>query len=134
MKGLFLDDERNPEDVTWNLIGSDVKYPSDVEWTIVRNSKDFIIEMEKDIYECYSFDHDIQDFWVQPKGTPLAQTAFGIVYAEEETRGEHTGYHCATHLQDHFMLGHGLKPKMFFVHSKNPVGAKKIYDLLIKII
>ena len=32
LKGLFLDDERNPEDVTW------IKYPDNIEWIVVRDS------------------------------------------------------------------------------------------------
>ena len=30
MIGVFLDDERNPEDVKW------VKYPANVDWCVVR--------------------------------------------------------------------------------------------------
>ena len=31
IKGLFLDDERVPQDVTW------VNYPKNIEWTVVRS-------------------------------------------------------------------------------------------------
>lgn len=54
MKGLFLDDERNPEDVYW------INYPDNIEWTIVREGSTFV-EMS-DIYNTFdviSFDHDI---------------------------------------------------------------------------
>ena len=36
MRGIFLDDERNPEDVTW------IKYPENVEWFIVRTVLNFL--------------------------------------------------------------------------------------------
>ena len=58
IKGLFLDDERYPQDVTW------IKYPDNIEWTIVRSFQDFSLEMthgDNDYY-VYSFDHDIQSY------------------------------------------------------------------------
>lgn len=55
-RGLFLDDERNPRDVTW------IHYPPNVKWTIVRNSKDFLEKVSQESFDLVSFDHDIQDF------------------------------------------------------------------------
>ena len=58
LKGLFLDDERFPQDVTW------IQYPEDVEWTVVRSFQDFSLELahgDSD-YQVYSFDHDIQSY------------------------------------------------------------------------
>jgi hypothetical protein len=130
-KGLFLDDERNPSDVKWSLLGSADSYPEGIDWKVVRNVPDFIDEMEKDIYDYYSFDHDLQDFWMQPKGTLIAQTAFGDVYSEEDEQGERTGYHAATYLKDYLTLYLKFHPmKGYFVHSKNPIGAEKIHNLL----
>jgi hypothetical protein len=125
-KGLFLDDERNPEDVTW------VSYPDNIEWTVVRTRSAFQDACETGEYLYYSFDHDIQDFTTVKKGTPIAETAFGIVYQEEDETFEHTGFHCALDLKDYLELGldNEVKMKGFFVHSKNPIGAKKIYNLL----
>lgn len=132
IKGLFLDDERNPEDVTWELLGTSRKYPDNIEWTVVRTRSDFQDACETGEYTHYSFDHDIQDFTTVKKGTPIAETAFGMVYQEEDETFEHTGYHCAKDLKDYLNLWWDGKVKMeaFYVHSKNPIGAKKIYDVL----
>lgn len=58
MRGLFLDDERWPEDVTWLV------YPASLEeWTIVRTHHDFERELLREasriVYDVISFDHDI---------------------------------------------------------------------------
>ena len=55
-KGLFLDDERNPEYVTW------VVYPENVEWTVVRTYDEFFCEFHRSDFQVFSFDHDLQDF------------------------------------------------------------------------
>ena len=57
MKGLFLDDERNPQDVTW-MPHSDYH---DVEWTVVRNFQEFKQQILEE-WDVISFDHDLQDF------------------------------------------------------------------------
>ena len=54
LKGLFLDDERDPEDVTW------IKYPEGIQWDIVRSFKDFA-DADFKKYQMISFDHDLGD-------------------------------------------------------------------------
>lgn len=56
MKGLFLDDERTPQEVTW------VNYPENIEWTIVRTFSEFVRTTAKSKFDLISFDHDLQDF------------------------------------------------------------------------
>ena len=56
MKGLFLDDERNPEDVTW------IDYPENIEWTVVRSGDEFLYEFHRHNFQVFSFDHDIQGY------------------------------------------------------------------------
>lgn len=56
MRGIFLDDERLFEDVTW------VKYPENVEWRTVRTHYEFIIAIENNDFDIVSFDHDIQSY------------------------------------------------------------------------
>ena len=56
MVGIFLDDERIPEDVTW------VDYKSNIYWIIVRNSTEFFTALDKIKPDIISFDHDIQEF------------------------------------------------------------------------
>lgn len=102
IKGLFLDDERYPEDVTW------VQYPDNVEWTIVRSFWDFNNELlHSDFdYDIVSFDHDIQSF-VDGR--------------------EYTGYDCLKCLLSvETMIGNKLDNIQFFFHTQNPVGKKNM--------
>lgn len=62
--GIFLDDERDPEDVTW------LGYPEDVKWLTVRDEDSFkdvtsFLLMSNFLVNTdfiISFDHDIQRF------------------------------------------------------------------------
>lgn len=125
MKGLFLDDERNPEDVTW------IKYPEGIEWIVVRNSEELSDYMHDMSFDIYSFDHDLQDFWEIPEGTVIGLSEYGDVLADKTTNGEHTGY---TLLQEmisnweilpNFDLKHLDKIKFVF-HTQNPIGKKNM--------
>lgn len=98
MIGIFLDDERNPEDVTWVN-----NYPTEIEWYVVRRMNDFlfcIFNMEDEGY-VISFDHDIQDY--------------------DLTGKEMTGYDCLKSMVD-FCLGSGKPLPTCFFHTQNPVG------------
>lgn len=96
LKGLFLGDERYPQDVTWT------QYPDNVEWTVVRNSKEFIEKYKLVDYDVFSFDHDIQDY----------------------TKGiETTGYDVLKWMLEHYIF---VDSAEVFVHSQNPVGKKNM--------
>ena len=101
---LFLDDERNPEDVTW------ADYPVDVEFIVVRTFRDFLGEiLFLTMHEpqfMVSLDHDIQDF---------------------RTNGqEATGYDCVKALVE-LLLDYKAPPDVtLFAHTQNPVGKKNI--------
>ena len=106
---IFLDDEREINDVTW------VKYPLDhIVVHTVRTYLDFlnavntfIVENDVHLSEIlFSFDHDIQDF---------------------KCGAERTGKHCAEYLCD-IILVKGIDPLdlKYVVHSMNPVGKKNI--------
>lgn len=110
MIGIFLDDERFPEDVTW------IKYPDYIEWFIVRRMNDLlfaIMNMENEEY-CISFDHDIQDF---------------------DTLGhENTGYTCLKNVISYCMDTKKTIPICYF-HTQNPVGLmnmRKYYENALK--
>ena len=97
--GLFLDDERNPEDVTW------VDYPDNVDWYVVRNKNDFMIYLIKYDFDYVSFDHDIQCY--------------------NKNGDEITGYDC---LKSFCLVLNQLYkkiPKCFF-HTQNPIGKKNM--------
>lgn len=108
MKGLFLDDERSIEDVTW------VVYPRDIEWTIVRSFDEFALEISLNDFNIISFDHDLQDFH----------------HGEE-----YTGMTCLKHLIEYIM--DELKPMPYCLfHTQNIVGRdnmKALYENYLKI-
>ena len=56
LRGLFLDDERNPEDVTW------IDYPESIDWKVVRSYDEFFYEFHRSAFQAISLDHDIQDY------------------------------------------------------------------------
>ena len=108
---IFLDDERNFEDVTW------INYPDYKETHIVRNTSTFFDCLQinfvtgatlKDL--AFSFDHDLAEF------------VNGF---------EKTGKTAANMLLN-FMLEYNFDPADldYHVHSKNPVGKENIEGLL----
>ena len=100
-KGLFLDDERNPEDVTW------VKYPENTEWTVVRNSSDFRDAFILGGFDVLSFDHDIAEISTEGKET--------------------TGYHVLKNMVEHMMDNPDDNlPEYVFFHTQNPVGKRNM--------
>ena len=105
---IFLDDERNIEDVTW------VKYPSYENLFVFRRERDLInsLMIFDDIKDClFSFDHDLQDFDV--------------------AGNENTGYTCAKWLCD-YILDRNWNPDdlNYVVHTKNPIGGKNIISYI----
>ena len=52
LKGIFLDDERKPTDVTW------INYPDNVDWVVVRTKTEFC-DMGFKGCDIISFDHDL---------------------------------------------------------------------------
>ena len=92
MKGLFLDDERNPKDVTW------LSYPLDVDWTVVRTYGEFEMAILMSDFDIISFDHDIQDF--------------------DDRGNERTGYTCFLKILGYVMEDCMKMPEVV-VHSQN---------------
>lgn len=99
---MFLDDERNPQNVTW------INLPA-VDWVIVRSLHEAIYAMKlrRSFPDMISFDHDLGE-------------------------GQLTGYDLAKELCEIDMDGDMSFPAgfQFFVHSKNPVGAANIHKYL----
>ena len=103
IKGLFLDDERVPQDVTW------INYPESIDWTVVRSYDEFFHEFYRETFRVFSFDHDIQDF--NHRGVEL------------------TGYIVLKAMLDTFLTTHhGLFtfPEQVFFHTKNPIGKENM--------
>ena len=128
MYNLFLDDIRDPKDVTW------VKLP-DVEWVIVRNYDQFVETITRQgIPKFIAFDHDLAD-------EHYAATDYRTVlptWDGSRRRGnpvdvelsERTGYDCAKWLVD-YCRNNSCTICDFVVHSMNPVGAENIRKYLI---
>lgn len=98
MIGIFLDDERNPEDVSW------IQYPKDIEWYVVRRMADFlfcIYNLEETLNLLISFDHDIQDHNI--------------------LGNEVTGYDCLKAMTDLYLAEGKALPICYF-HTQNPIG------------
>lgn len=106
---IFLDDERNFEDVTW------IQYPEYENVIIVRNSRQFIDVVNINFYNIdnidFSFDHDIMDF---------------------DKDKEHTGYTCLQWLCDYIIdehidsISNIINSISVYAHTKNPVGKQNI--------
>ena len=103
IKGLFLDDERNPEDVTW------VDYPENIEWTVVRSCDEFLYEFHRHNFQVFSFDHDIPGY--NHRGVEL------------------TGYTVLKAMLDTFLTtppGLYTFPEQVFFHTQNPIGKENM--------
>lgn len=104
---LFLDDERNPEDVTW------ISYPDDIKFVVVRNYAEFISYLNENVMPSFiSFDHDLADF----------------NDAREGSYKERTGYDCVKFLCNHFAESNKFIehfPETFY-HTNNVIGKKNM--------
>ena len=122
MKGLFLDDERNPSDVKWvNYINRE-----DIEWKVVRTYNEFVDAIRYESFDCYSFDHDLQDYEMRP--ILHTESAFGTVIADPEIIiQERTGADCAKVLVTILDTDDN---SMFYIHTKNPIGHDNIKSIL----
>lgn len=111
-KLLFIDDERNLENVNW------IQYPEYEEVQILRRMADFtfaVMQIEDLQNYDFSFDHDLQDFDISGK--------------------ESTGYDCIKWLCDYAMYENiDISKCNFYVHTKNPVGKKNIESYIANFI
>ncbi len=106
MRRLFLDDFRDPPDVSWD---------------VVRNYDEFVTYIgQYGVPDMLSFDHDLAEehYRIWPRHEDDE-------YPPNESFVERTGLDCAQYLVDHKLPIHWWQ-----VHSANPVGAKRIRDLL----
>ena len=99
---LFIDDERNPVDVTWGSWQDQALYRDD-EWLIARNWNEVLeLVVSLGFPQMISFDHDLGE-------------------------NQKTGYEIAQRLCDMVLDGVEMpKDFRFLVHSKNPVGTENI--------
>lgn len=112
---LFLDDERNLEDVTWAPWHVRYMYRNE-EWVIARSYGDAMIEiLNRGFPKFVSFDHDLGDEKAYT-GYDLAKQLVenDIISGDKESRREYK-----------FAIDFD-----FFVHSKNPIGKTNIESYL----
>lgn len=115
---LFLDDYRNPLDVTWIKIPVP---PRGQMWTVVRSYDEFVAVFGqlKEAPLHVSFDHDLADEHYNPD-------TWG---KSEKDYKEKTGLHCARAMVEICLDKHWKLPS-YTVHSMNPIGAKNIDEEL----
>jgi hypothetical protein len=115
---LFLDDVRNPEDVTW------VKLP-ECNWIIARSYEEFrTVIWNKGIPKFVSYDHDLSDDHYENYHSIYANGELGIDY---DKFTEKTGYDCAKFLVNECNKLAAKHPD-YVVHSMNPVGKQNIIN------
>ena len=117
MSNLFLDDIRDPKNVTqsWHN-GMWIEFPSHYAWDVVRSYKDFVAYIEQNgLPTRIAFDHDLS-------------------YEDQnktENFKEKTGMDCAKWLVD-YCIDKELALPEFYVHSFNVVGRMNIANLLTR--
>jgi len=106
---LFLDDIRNPKDVTPNMVKRKIDMSLyQGEWCIVRSYKEFVkVISKKGLPQFISFDHDL-----------------GEVNGEIQP----SGMDCAKWLVD-YCIDNDKELPHYVVHSSNPAGAANINGL-----
>jgi hypothetical protein len=113
---IFLDDERNPINVTW------VELPL-VPWVIVRNYDEFCRTIRFDgLPDLISFDHDLGDEAYQEAFKNNLKT-FDYTKVREKT-----GYDCALWLVN-YCLDRRVNLPQYYIHTMNPIGAENITKL-----
>ena len=119
---LFLDDERNPGDVTWCALPS-------AKYAVVRNYNEFVQHVITfGVPAFVSFDHDLADLHYKVGFEELQASEPWRLKDESATFDygpEKTGYDCARWLVD-FCADRGAKFPNYAVHSMNPVGGIRI--------
>ena len=123
---LWLDDLRNPYENEEGLLPK----VEDCHIIWVKNFNEFKIWIELYPQPTYiSFDHDLapehytpEEYWNDYEVSKK--------YQEAQTYTEKTGEDCAKLLVE-LCKERGLKIPQWFVHSRNPVGADKIRNVLI---
>jgi hypothetical protein len=121
---LFLDDQRNPKDVSW------VALPL-VQWTIVRNYKQFVDTVTRlGIPSRVTFDHDLADEHYKEFDRCRRELLIGDAKKfQYEKMNEKTGYDCAKWLAN-YCVDKNIPIPEYYVHTLNGIGAANIFSIL----
>lgn len=118
---IFLDDERNPEDVTW------IVYPNGIVWdAICRNYDQFVQTIEKNgVPAICSLDHDL--------GMTAYREFFRANAFDKKINYdrilEKTGMDCARFLAN-YCVDRNLPLPVYYLHSMNPMGCENMKSVL----
>lgn len=119
---LFLDDTRNPKDVTW------IDLPLH-NWVIVRNYEQFVETILKNgVPTTVSFDHDLANEHYQ-EYTIAHDPHIGESRIRYEKFKEKTGYDCAKWLAN-YCIDHSYQLPLYYVHTLNPIGFQNIVSTM----
>lgn len=122
MKGLMVDDSRNPLEIFW----IEFDY-TNFEWQIVRNYDDFVKALEEEEFDYISFDHDLdRSSTFECIRCNSSKEKFDYRKVKEKT-----GYHCAKFAKEYFKSKDKEFP-LYLVHSLNEQGRDNIIALLGK--
>jgi len=114
---LFLDDHRQPEDVSLYCHSSFADFYRKTDWKVVRNYDDFVKFIEDNgLPEIISFDHDLADIHYD-----ISTFKESFLYHEK------TGYDCCRWLVD-YCLANNLELPKCYIHSQSTVGSKRIQE------
>lgn len=149
---IFLDDERNVEDVFWNEKTKQMSEMSDKTF-VVRNFAEFVdcidkLKSEDHVSLSLSLDHDLCDFHVRESDDSnlkdeLFQYGFqnkhghsynGNLNNDNELQlrsYEFTGYSCLKYLADCFDINDSrLSNLLITIHSKNEIAKQTMMNLI----
>lgn len=125
---LFLDDVRTPDQCIFYMrlrVGEFCKLYRE-NWVIVRSYDDFVAALQtyKGNISHISFDHDLAESHYDAAMYDSAEAYLAKIADSPEK----TGYDCAVYFNEYYK-----KLKLPFpailVHSMNPVGMQRIYDI-----
>lgn len=124
---LFLDDVRMPKDCL--AYTNEPRYGTR-EWVIVRTHDEFVQEIlnrwaNDEFPELISFDHDLADEHYDPS---MYHSQEGYEITAENFK-EKTGYDSAKFFVD-FCIQQSIELPECLVHSMNPIGRKKIIEVI----
>lgn len=131
---LFIDDERQPKDVTW------VQYPEDCEFEVIRDAETFVDFMQKvkagNLPKVVSFDHDLQLEYGSEAEVPECIVDFAD-YHEVSNRWEVTGKTMLEFMIDRLLDlfdaaeidADDIEAIQVYFHTQNPVGRKNMEAL-----
>lgn len=118
---LFLDDCREPKNVTW------IELPPH-DWVVVRSYKQFVDTIkEKGVPTTVSFDHDLADeHYLEYTRVHQTTNPSPINYSQFK---ELTGYDCAKFLVN-YCIDNNVELPLYYLHTMNGVGAANIASIM----